>query len=48
MKPERWVNTKEVAEHMGVTVETVRQWIKLEKCFAIALKNSGYSKLTNG
>ena len=30
-KPEQWVNTKEIAEHMGVTVETVRKWIKLEK-----------------
>ena len=30
-KPEPWVNTKDIAEHMGVTVETVRKWIKLEK-----------------
>lgn len=31
LKPEPWVNTKKIAEHMGVTVETVRKWIKLEK-----------------
>ena len=31
IKPEPWVNTKEIAEHMGVTVETVRKWIRLEK-----------------
>lgn len=31
MKSEPWVNTKEIAEHMGVTVETVRKWIKLKK-----------------
>ena len=31
MKLEPWVNTKEIAEHMGVTVETVRKRIKLEK-----------------
>lgn len=31
MKPEPWVSTKEIAVHMGVTVETVRKWIKLEK-----------------
>ena len=30
-KPEPWVNTKDIAEYMGVTVETVRKWIKLEK-----------------
>lgn len=28
---ERWLNTKEIAEHLGVTVETVRKWIKAEK-----------------
>lgn len=28
---ERWVNTKEIAEHLGVTIETVRKWIKAEK-----------------
>ena len=31
IRPEPWVSTKEIAEHMGVTVETVRKWIKLEK-----------------
>ena len=28
---ERWLNTKEIAEHLGVTVETIRKWIKTEK-----------------
>lgn len=31
VKPEPWLSTKEIAEHMGVTVQTVRKWIKLEK-----------------
>lgn len=31
MKSEPWVSIKEISEHMGVTVETVRKWIKLEK-----------------
>lgn len=28
---ESWVSTKEIAEHLGVTVETIRKWIKLER-----------------
>ena len=28
---EPWVGTKEVAEHLGVTVETIRKLIKLQK-----------------
>lgn len=27
---EPWVSTKEIAEHLGVTMETVRKWIKVE------------------
>lgn len=27
---EPWVSTKEIAEHLGVTIETVRKWIKAE------------------
>ena len=27
---EPWVGTKEIAEHLGVTIETVRKWIKSE------------------
>jgi excisionase family DNA binding protein len=27
---EPWVGTKEIAEHLGVTIETVRKWIKTE------------------
>lgn len=27
---EPWVGTKEIAEHLGVTIETVRKWIKVE------------------
>ena len=26
---EPWVSTKEIAEHLGVTMETVRKWIKV-------------------
>ena len=29
--PERWVSTKDIAEHLGVTIETIRKWIRLEK-----------------
>lgn len=25
---EPWVSTKEISEHLGVTIETVRKWIK--------------------
>lgn len=28
--PENWVSTKEIAQHLGVTVETIRNWIKKE------------------
>lgn len=28
---EKWVGTKEVAEHLGITIETVRKWIKDDK-----------------
>lgn len=27
---EPWVSTKEIAGHLGVTMETVRKWIKAE------------------
>lgn len=27
---EPWVSTKEIAGHLGVTIETVRKWIRLE------------------
>lgn len=50
-KPEPWVNTKEIAVHMGVTVETVRKWIKLEKYLATASASCGSLKsvrLTSG
>lgn len=30
-KPEPWVGTKEICEHLGVKIETVRKWIKAEK-----------------
>ncbi|MEG0835464.1 MAG: helix-turn-helix domain-containing protein [Christensenellaceae bacterium] len=29
--PEPWMGTKEIAEHLGVTVVTVRKWISIEK-----------------
>lgn len=25
---EPWVSTKDIAEHLGITMETVRKWIK--------------------
>lgn len=28
---EPWLGTKEIAEHLGVTVVTVRKWITAEK-----------------
>lgn len=28
---EPWVSTKEIAEHLGITIETLRKWIKSEK-----------------
>lgn len=28
--PENWVSTKEIAQHLGVTVETIRNWIRKE------------------
>lgn len=28
---ERWVSTKEIAEHLGITIDTVRRWIKDDK-----------------
>ena len=27
-QPESWVSTKEIAIHLGVTIETIRNWIK--------------------
>lgn len=27
---EPWVGTKEIGEHLGITTETVRKWIKAE------------------
>ncbi len=27
---EPWVSTKDIAEHLGVTIETIRNWIKKE------------------
>lgn len=30
-KPEPWVGTKEICEHLGIKIETVRKWIKAEK-----------------
>lgn len=27
---EPWVSTKEISEHLGVTIETVRKWIKVK------------------
>ena len=29
-KPESWVSTKDIAEHLGVTIDTIRNWIKKE------------------
>lgn len=27
---EPWVSTKEIAQHLGVTIDTIRNWIKKE------------------
>ena len=27
-KPEVWVSTKEIAQHLGITLETLRKWIR--------------------
>lgn len=34
---EPWVSTKEIAAHLGVTMETVRKWIRAESipCFRV-------------
>lgn len=29
-KPEVWVSSKEIAAHLGVTIDTIRNWIKKE------------------
>lgn len=29
-KPEVWVSSKEIAVHLGVTIDTIRNWIKKE------------------
>ena len=29
-KPEAWVSTKEIAQHLGITLETLRKWIRKE------------------
>lgn len=29
-KPEPWVSTKDISKHLGVSVDTVRNWIKRE------------------
>ncbi len=36
-RPEPWVGTKEVAQHLGITLETMRVWIKNEKipCYRV-------------
>lgn len=28
---EHWIGTQEIAVHLGVTVETIRKWIKAKK-----------------
>ena len=27
---ESWVSTKDIAQHLGVTIDTIRNWIKKE------------------
>ena len=29
-QPENWVSTKDIAQHLGVTIETIRNWIRKE------------------
>lgn len=30
IQPEKWVSTKDIALHFGVTIETIRNWIRKE------------------
>lgn len=31
MKPEPWVSLAEIAEHLGVSMDTVHRWIRVRK-----------------
>jgi excisionase family DNA binding protein len=31
MKPEPWVSLEEIAEHLGVSMDTVHRWIRARK-----------------
>ena len=40
---EPWVSSKDIAQHLGVTIDTIRNWIK-KKLFP-AIKSAGYGSL---
>lgn len=51
MQVEKWVNLEDVAEHLSLSQDTVRTWIKEENYLYIKLENDINSKslkLTNG
>lgn len=51
MQVEKWVNLEDVAEHLSLSQDTVRTWIKKENYLYIKLENDINSKslkLTNG
>jgi predicted site-specific integrase-resolvase len=51
MQVEKWVNLEDVAEHLSISQDTVRTWIKEGSCPCTGLANDINSKslkLTNG
>ena len=38
---EKWSSIDEIAEHLGVSKDTIRNWIKKMKCLHTKLVNSG-------
>ncbi len=49
--PEKWVNLEDIAEHLSVSTDTVRNWIKDGNCHSTELGNvisSKYPKWMNG
>lgn len=37
--PEKWVNLEDIADHLSVSTDTVRNWIKDVSCRSIKLEN---------
>lgn len=50
-EPERWSSLEEVSEHLGVSKDTIRNWIKKKLSPIVELENntnSKYLKKMNG